>query len=307
MIMIINARRSFTVQDLADEFGLSTRTITRDLQELSELGIPIYSIQGRGGGYKLLRERLLPPISFTEGEAIALFFACHSLGYFGSLPFGEDSESALHKFYHYLPSDVKDKIDEMKERVMIWSPYRHMSADVLQTLLQAIMGKSVVTITYNTASGLSTRDVQPIGLYTSSGFWYCPAFCMQKQEMRQFRTDRIVEVQINESVPYREDIAKMTLADKPDKEHLEQNIFYVELTKKGVWQLESNPRFAPFIARKDDGSGIAEVTIAKEDISFYVDLIWPLAGDAKVVGPIEAIAYVKRKIAEMKSIYGLSD
>lgn len=61
MIMLINARKSFTVNELANEFGLSSRTITRDLQELSELGVPLYSVQGRGGGYKLLQERLLPP------------------------------------------------------------------------------------------------------------------------------------------------------------------------------------------------------------------------------------------------------
>jgi predicted DNA-binding transcriptional regulator YafY len=54
LIMVINAKKSFTVPELAEEFGLSTRTITRDLQELSALGIPIYSVQGRGGGSNLL-------------------------------------------------------------------------------------------------------------------------------------------------------------------------------------------------------------------------------------------------------------
>jgi predicted DNA-binding transcriptional regulator YafY len=101
----------------------------RDLQELSELGIPIYSIQGRGGGYELLNQRLLPPISFAEGEAIALFFVCQSLDYFSSLPFGEGADSALHKFYHYLPADVKEQIDRLKNRVMLWSPYRLMSSE----------------------------------------------------------------------------------------------------------------------------------------------------------------------------------
>ncbi|WP_238590794.1 helix-turn-helix transcriptional regulator [Paenibacillus beijingensis] len=113
MIMRINAKKSFTVKELADEFGLSSRTITRDLQELSELGVPIYSIQGRGGGYKLLQERLLPPISFSESEAIAMFFALQSKDYFSSVPFGEGADSALHKFYHYLPADVREQIDRL--------------------------------------------------------------------------------------------------------------------------------------------------------------------------------------------------
>src|SRR5690554_2318065 len=107
-MMMINAKKSPTAKELAEEFGLSSRTIMRALQELSEIGVPIYSIHGRGGGYRLLQQRILPPISFTEGEAIAMFFACQSLDFFSSLPFGEGADSALHKFYHYLPSDIKE-------------------------------------------------------------------------------------------------------------------------------------------------------------------------------------------------------
>lgn len=303
MMMRINAKKSFTVKELADEFGLSSRTIMRDLQELSELGIPIYSIQGRGGGYKLLQQRLLPPISFTEGEAIAMFFACQSLDYFSSLPFGEGADSALHKFYHYLPADVKEQIDRLKNRVMLWSPYRLMSPEILQTLLQAIMFRSVVTIEYKSKSGLSERNIQPIGLYASSGYWFCPAFCFLREEIRQFRADRILSALLNGSVPCREDVNQMTLMNKPKKDHLEQTTLLLELTKKGVWQLESNPRFAPFIQRNVDGSGMASVQIAAEDINFYVDMLWQLGKDVKILGPVEAIAYIKQKIESMRSTY----
>lgn len=48
LMMMINAKKSFTVKELADEFGLSVRTLSRDLDELSGLGVPIYSVQGRG-------------------------------------------------------------------------------------------------------------------------------------------------------------------------------------------------------------------------------------------------------------------
>lgn len=180
MIMIINAKKSFTVQELADEFGLSTRTITRDLQELSELGVPIYSIQGRGGGYKLLQERILPPIAFSESEAVAMFIACQSLQHFGTLPFDEGATSALHKFYHYLPADVREQIDRLKNNVTIWSPHRFMFPKILRTLLQAIMICCVVTIEYSSSHGLTQRNIQPIGLFARDGYWYCPAYCFQR-------------------------------------------------------------------------------------------------------------------------------
>ncbi len=303
MIMRINAKRSFTVKELADEFGLSTRTITRDLQELSELGVPVYSVQGRGGGYKLLQERLLPPISFTENEALAMFFASQTMDYFSSLPFGEGADAALHKFYHYLPADVREQIDRLKNRIMFWSPYRLMSAEVLQTLLQSIMVRSVVTIEYKSSSGVSERNIQPIGLYASSGYWYCPAYCFTREDIRQFRADRILSAELNGTIPCRTEISRMTLLDKPTKEGLEQTILELEMTKKGVWLMESNSRFRPFIRHNEDGSGALTMGIAVQELNFYVDLIWQWGDEVKIVRPVEAKAYMHQKIESIRLLY----
>lgn len=303
LIMRINAKPSFTVKELADEFGLSTRTITRDLLELSELGVPVYSVQGRGGGYRLLQERLLPPISFTESEAISMFFACQSMEYFGSLPFGEGADSALHKFYHYLPADVRETIDRLKNRVMLWNPYRSMSAEVLQTLLKAVMIGSVVTIKYKSSSGISVRNIQPIGLYASSGYWYCPAYCFVKEDVRQFRADRILTAALNEQADRRADISQKTLLDKPSEGDQEQTTLELEMTQRGVWLLEPNPRFHPFIQHNEDGSGSLRMNIPTEDIRFYVDLIWPFGDEVKVVAPSDAVAYIQQKIESLLSLY----
>lgn len=301
MIMMINARKSFTVKELADELGLSTRTITRDLQELSGLGVPVYSIQGRGGGYRLLQERQLPPISFTESEVVAIFFACQSLEYFSSLPFAGSTDSALHKFYQSLPADVKEQIDRLKNRIMFWSPYRSIVPGILQTLLQGIMTPSAVAMEYKSRNGVEKRNIQPIGLYTSSGYWYCPAYCFLREEIRQFRADRILSASLNESLPCRENITRMTLLNKPVKD--QQTVLLLEMSKKGVWLLESNPRFAPYIRLDHEARGTAAVPIAAEDLHFYVDLIWQHGNDVKIVGPDEAIACIRQKIEAMRLLY----
>lgn len=75
------------------------------------------------------------------------------------------------------------------------------------------------------------------------------------------------------------------------------------MTKKGVWLLESNPRFAPFIQQNEDGSGMATVKIAAEDLNFYVDLIWQLGGEVKLAAPAEGIAYMNQKIESMRLLY----
>ena len=94
LMMTVNRKRRFKVKELADEFGVSTRTILRDLQELSELGVPLYSEVGPHGGYQVVRERVLPPIAFTEEEAAAMFFAVHALRHYSSLPFESESSAA---------------------------------------------------------------------------------------------------------------------------------------------------------------------------------------------------------------------
>lgn len=73
LMMTVNRMRKFTVQELADQFGVSRRTMLRDLQELSGMGVPLYAEPGPHGGYQVLRERILPPIAFTEEEAVSIF------------------------------------------------------------------------------------------------------------------------------------------------------------------------------------------------------------------------------------------
>ncbi|MFC4779129.1 helix-turn-helix transcriptional regulator [Paenibacillus sp. GCM10023252] len=303
LIMRINAKKSFTVQELADEFGLSTRTITRDLVELSELGVPVYSVQGRGGGYRLLQERLLPPISFSESEAIAMFFACQSLEHYSSSPFGEGADSALHKFYHYLPADVREGVDRLKDKVSIYSPYRPMSGEVLQLLLKAVMHPSVLTIEYRSSDGLAARDIQPFGLYASSGYWYCPAYCFTRQDVRLFRADRIQSAIPNDGIQPREDIDQMTLANKPSKTHLEQMVLQLEVTNKGIWQLASDTRFAPHLTAREDGSGSVRLPIAAEDLAFFIDRIWQLGPEVWLTSPPEAVAAMRQRMKAVQERY----
>lgn len=135
LMMTVNRKRKFTVKELAREFGVSPRTILRDLQELSELGVPLYSEVGPHGGYQVLNERVLPPIAFTEEEAVSIFFASHALRHYRFLPFETEASSALSKFYHYMPGDVRDRIDQMKNRVDFVTPERQSAFPYLAVLL----------------------------------------------------------------------------------------------------------------------------------------------------------------------------
>ncbi len=117
MIMMVNRKKRFTLRELAQEFGVSKRTILRDLQELSEMEVPLYSEAGPHGGYQVLNERILPPIVFSEDETVSIFFSIHALRHYISLPFDIEYESIKKKFYLNLSGGIRDTIDKMQDRV----------------------------------------------------------------------------------------------------------------------------------------------------------------------------------------------
>ncbi len=74
ILIFASAKKAFTAQEIADEFNISVRTVHRYILDLSDMGLPIYAEQGRNGGYKVLTNRVIPPILFTEEEAVSIFF-----------------------------------------------------------------------------------------------------------------------------------------------------------------------------------------------------------------------------------------
>lgn len=97
----------------------------------------MYSEVGPHGGSHVLKERVLPPIAFSEEEAVAIFFPIHALRHHSSLPFETESSTALSKFYQFMPQDVRDRIDQMKHRVDFVTPKRQVDSPYLSILLDA--------------------------------------------------------------------------------------------------------------------------------------------------------------------------
>lgn len=308
-MMTVNAKRKFTAKELAEEFGVSYRTMLRDLNELSALGVPFYSEVGVGGGYRMLNDRMLPPILFTETEATAMFFAYQSLEFFGSLPFQTETRSALKKFYQYLPEDVKKRIDDMKDRIVFWNPTRPQPSEHLHVLLEASIDQTTVQIQYDSAKESSERMIQPIGLYSYNGFWYCPAYCLKRDAFRVFRTDRIHTAEQkalpgNQKVPFRSIMDWILLSEKdcPDPVSL-----VVELTREGIRRAKSDLDLCGVIQVREDGTGWIDTHIPKSEVRYYARIIWGLGADAIVKKPVEAIQYMKENLEELMRIYGHFD
>lgn len=194
LMITINAKRSFTAGELAEEFSVSKRTILRDLQVLESVGFPLYSKVGAAGGYHVLKERILPPITFSESEVKSIFFAYQSLEYYNDLPFEQETISVLKKFLNCIPNDIQYNIENMRRKLVFWTPDRHCSTPLLKELFNIVMNEFTIKIEYSSKQKNSIRTIVPIGLYAMNGLWYCPAYCIKSESVKEFRADRIVKI-----------------------------------------------------------------------------------------------------------------
>ncbi|KQL45983.1 DNA-binding protein [Brevibacillus choshinensis] len=303
LMMTVNRKRKFTVKELAQEFGVSQRTILRDLQELSELGVPLYSEVGPHGGYQVLKERILPPIAFLEEEAVAIFFAIHALRHYSSLPFETEASSALRKFYQYMPNDIRDRIDQMKNRVDFVTPTRQVSSPHLAILLEAAIQQKVLLIDYESRDKPSKREIQPIGIYTRNGLWYCPAYCYQSDEIRVFRCDRIHAAVDSDSQPM--DLRNIHLGNRESDTKGVQvgGTLFAELTKEGVQACEAEHWLVPTLHVRQDGTGWVEGYLPKSDIPFFTKFFIGLGKEVTVKSPTELLDEIRRNLTELMTKY----
>jgi predicted DNA-binding transcriptional regulator YafY len=288
LIMIINEKKRFTIQELADEFSVSRRTMIRDLMELGEMGVPLYAEVGAAGGYRLLRERVLPPINFTENEAIAFFFASQSLQNYKSLPFEDEVSSALNKLYHYLSSDVKSKINLLKQKLLFWVPPHDIEVPHLRKLLEASLEQQVIHIVYDSEAHRRERRIQAIGIYTMNGLWYLQAYCFDRQAYRVFRVDRVLTLSIDEDQSQRMIVDKDSMdqwilhQDGVDQVDLE-----VKLTRKGVRRCQTDVWLAQVMTVNEDGSGWIRTRMDNSYVPWAVNFFLGLGTDAIVKQPLQ--------------------
>ncbi|BAH43818.1 putative transcriptional regulator [Brevibacillus brevis NBRC 100599] len=305
IMMAVNKKKSFNAKQLASEFGVSTRTIMRDMQELSALGVPFYSEVGPNGGYKMLNERMLPPVAFTEGEALAVFFASHALRHYANLPFEAETDSVLRKFYSYMSEDIRDRIDRMRERFDLVTPMRHTSTPYLSLLLDAAIDQKVVRIEYESKQDKRLRDVQPIGIYASNGFWYCPAYCFHRRDFRLFRCDRVRSVELIERKAV--DLTQVHTGnwDSYIEEESPAMELYVELTATGVQRCESElwPAHKMQIHVREDGTGWLGHRIPTSSLPFFGHFFIGLGTDAKVKAPDELIHVMREMLDKLMAQY----
>ena len=194
MTTLLQARRYTSAEQLAEQFGISVRTVYRDIKALGEQGIPVSFEVGRG--YFLVQGYFLPPVSFTPDEANALLLL-ETLG--ATLADGSiqpHMAAALQKVRAVLRPPDQDRLAELASRVILHVPeYREGHTQYLATIQAAIASRHVLELDYADKEGRRThRRVEPIGLVFYNFTWHLVGWCQLRQGYREFRVARLLHL-----------------------------------------------------------------------------------------------------------------
>ncbi|MBO9556285.1 YafY family protein [Cellulomonas sp.] len=195
LLSLLQARRFWPGPVLADELGVSPRTLRRDVDRLRELGYPVDSQPGVDGGYALAAGASLPPLVVDDDEAMALAVAIQSLVSTGEG--GEAGLRALSKVVQAMPRRLRARLDAVRTSTTPapWSADAVAPVDhaVLSTLALGCRDRERVRLEYVAATGTpSTRLVEPSQLVALGRRWYLVAYDVDRHDWRTFRVDRVV-------------------------------------------------------------------------------------------------------------------
>jgi predicted DNA-binding transcriptional regulator YafY len=188
--------------EMASRLEIDGRTLRRYIVTLEEMGIPITTERGRHGGYALIAGFKLPPMMFTDDEALALsigLLAARSLGLAEAAPAVASAQAKLERI---MPANLKRRVSAVDETVKLDLSQAVSPADnaALVALSAAAQNRRRAHLHYRSASGDdSERDFDAYGLAYRGGRWYVVGMCHLRKDLRSFRLDRIGQVQLLET------------------------------------------------------------------------------------------------------------
>src|SRR6266566_2904888 len=194
VLELLQSHQRLNGPDIAERLEVNPRTVRRYITMLQDLGIPVEAERGRYGTYRLLPGFKLPPLMFTEDEALALTLGLKAARRMGLALTAPAVEGALAKVERVLPVPLRTRVRAVEEAVLLHlAPPRDLPAQALVLPLStAVQEQRQVLLRHRSAQGDETeRRFDAYGLVYRAGRWYAAGHCHLREAVRVFRLDRI--------------------------------------------------------------------------------------------------------------------
>lgn len=290
-ILLLQERKRSSVE-LAELLEVSRRTIIRDVEALSEMGIPVIARDGLHGGYSLPEAFTVQPLQLTWKEMMLLLMALDGLSKMADAPFAAERNSLLAKIQSVLPDKHRERVEGLLDKIALDVPNRPQRSPMLERLVDLLDQGKWATITYRSGGPAYLVDVKPVRILADRGFWYMRA--ISNGEERSFRADRILEVvereppdsAIAESVPY---------------DHLSHPLIRVTLGPRAIQRVENDQHMFRLVAGLEPPATI-EFRCPLSELDWYARFFGELGEEAVVSEPpglIERIVLRARRLLEI--------
>ena len=189
ILYYILEKEKVTANELADKFEVSVRTIYRDIDSISSIGVPIFTTQGKGGGIKIDNEYILNKSLFDANEKEQIIAALQGLEKTNKVYKSELITKLLALF--------KIKNSNWIEIDFTSWESNNTYQDLFNTLKIAIINKNIISFSYNSSKAEKiNRRVKPIRLLFKEQDWYLYAFCLLRNDFRYFKLSRIKDLEV---------------------------------------------------------------------------------------------------------------
>jgi len=198
------APQPVSAASLAAEFGVTRRTMERDLAALRSAGVPLYGLDGRTGGQQLASSGGRVVFSLSAEEATSLLLAATVAA---DMPYSGSGRAAVSRILDSLPDDTRVGVDELRQRLRatVGAGVRARPR-VQRTVEEAVRRQVVVNLHFVDRNGVRTRRaVEPVGFYGGADGWFLIGWCRLREGGRIFRLDRIESARLTrEAAPVRD-------------------------------------------------------------------------------------------------------
>ena len=189
ILYYILEKEKVTANELADKFEVSVRTIYRDIDSISSVGVPIFTTQGKGGGIKIDNEYILNKSLFDANEKEQIIAALQGLE--------KTNEAYKSELITKLSALFKIKNSNWIEIDFTSWRSNNTYQDLFNTLKIAIINKNIISFSYNSSKAEKiNRRVKPIRLLFKEQDWYLYAFCLLRNDFRYFKLSRIKDLEV---------------------------------------------------------------------------------------------------------------
>lgn len=278
-----------TANELADKFEVSVRTIYRDIDSISSAGIPIYALQGKGGGIEIAEDFVLSKSLLSENEKQQIMSALQGLD---NTTIQRENElltklSALFKM---------KKTSWIEVDFNNWQNNK-MYEKTFNDIKSAILSKNIISFTYFSSNEKETdRSVKPVRLLFKSQDWYLYALCLLRNDFRYFKLSRIKNLEIH-TEKFDDRFENVIL--KKEMPHENTVHIKVKFDRKVAFRVydEINGE----ITEDNDGNLYSEIEIPN-DYNLY-NYIFSFGDGAEVLEPKEIRMQIKEMINKMAEKY----